>query len=111
MRDFVRKTKLTVLENKIADVSSLATKTALTAVKNKIFSVSSLVKKTDYDTKITEIEKKLTDHDHDKYITTSEFNTLGADVFNVRFAQTNLITKTAFDAKLLSLNKKITVNK
>ena len=111
MRDFVRKTKLTVLENKIADVSSLATKTALTAVKNKIFSVSSLVKKTDYDTKITEIEKKLTDHDHDKYITTPEFNTLGADVFNVRLAQTNLITKTDFDAKLLSLNKKITSNK
>ena len=111
MTDFVRKTKLTVLENKIADVSSLATKTALTAVKNKIFSVSSLVKKTDYDTKITEIEKKLTDHDHDKYITTPEFNTLGADVFNVRLAQTNLITKTDFDAKLLSLNKKITSNK
>ena len=32
--------------------------------------VSSLVKKTNYDTKITEIEKKLTDHNHDKYITT-----------------------------------------
>ena len=26
------------------------------------------LKKTDYDTKITETEKKLTDHDHDKYI-------------------------------------------
>ena len=33
--DFVKK-KLTKLENKIPDVSSLATKTALTAVENKI---------------------------------------------------------------------------
>ena len=68
-------------------------------------------KKTDYDTKITEIEKKLTDHNHDKYITTPEFNTLAADVFNARLAQANLITKTDFDAKLSSLNRKITSNK
>ena len=45
-------------------------------VENKIASVSSLVKKTDNDTKIIEIEKKLTDHDHDKYITTPGFNIL-----------------------------------
>ena len=103
--DFVKKTKLTELENKIPDVSSLATKTALTAVENKIPSVSNLVKKTDYDTKITEIEKKLTDHNHDKYIATPEFNTLAGDVFNPRLAQANLITRTDFDAKLSSLAK------
>ena len=45
-------TKITELENKIPDISNLATKTALTTVENKIPSVSSLVKKTDYDTKI-----------------------------------------------------------
>ena len=106
-----KKTKLTELQNKIPDVSSLATKTALTAVENKIPSVSSLVKKTDYDTKISELEKKLTDHNHDKYITTPEFNTLAADVFNARLAQANLITKTDFDAKLSSLNRKISSNK
>ena len=111
MSNLVKNTKLTELENKIPDISSLATKTALTAVENKIPSVSSLVKKTDYDTKITEIEKKLTDHNHDKYITTPEFNTLAADVFNARLAQANLITKTDFDAKLSSLNRKITSNK
>ena len=74
-------------------------------------SVSGLVKKTDYDTKIAEIEKKLTDHNHDKNITTPEFNTLAASVFNARLAQANLITKTDFDAKLSSLNRKITSNK
>ena len=68
MSNLVKKAKLTELENKIPDVSSLARKTALTAVENKIPSVSSLVLKTDYDTKITVIEKKLTDHNHDKYI-------------------------------------------
>ena len=109
--DFVRKTKLTELENKIPDVSGLATKTALTAVENKIPDVSSLVKKTNYDTKISELEKKLTDHNHDKYITTPEFNTLAADVFNARLAQANLITKTDFDAKMSRLNRKITSNK
>ena len=55
--DLVKKTKLTEVENKISDVSSLATKTALTVVENKKPSVSSLVEKTDYDTKISEIEK------------------------------------------------------
>ena len=53
-------------------------------VENKIPSVSSLVKETDYDTKMTETEEKLTDHDHDKYFTTPEFSTLAASVFNAR---------------------------
>ena len=109
--NLVKKAKLTELENKIPDVSGLLTKTALAAIENKIPSVSSLVKKTDYDTKISELEKKLTDHNHDKYITTPEFNTLAASVFNARLAQANLITKTDFDAKLSSLNRKITSNK
>ena len=60
---------------------------------------------------MSELEKKLTDHNHDKYITTPEFNTLAASVFNARLAQANLITKTDFDAKLSSLNRKITSNK
>ena len=98
----LKKTKLTELENKIPDVSILATKTALTAVKNKRRNGSSLVKKTDY---------KLTDHNHDKYITTSGFNTLAEDVFNVRVAQANWITKTDFDAKLSSLDRKTTESK
>ena len=55
--------------------------------------------------------KKPTNHNHDKYITTPEFNTLAADVFNARLAQANLITKTDFDAKLSSLNRKITEKK
>ena len=56
----------------------MATNFALTAVENKISDVSTLVKKTDYNTKISEIEKKVTDHDHDKYITTLDFDKLTA---------------------------------
>ena len=41
MTHFVKKAKLTELENKIPDVSSLAANTALTAVGNKIPDVSS----------------------------------------------------------------------
>ena len=55
--------------------------------------------------------KKLTDHNHDKYITTPDFNTQAADDFNARLAQANLETKRNFDAKLWSLNGKITSNK
>ena len=111
MTDFVIKAKLTELENKIPDVSNLVTKTALTAVENKIPSISSLVNKTYYNSKVTEIENKLNNHNQDKYTDTSEFSKLTADVFNARSAQANLITKTEFDAKLSSLNRKVTANK
>ena len=49
--------------------------------------------KTDYNTKINEIEKKITDHDHDKYITAQGFNQLTSEDFTVRLAQTNLARK------------------
>ena len=104
-------TKITELENKISDVSNLATKTALTAKENKLPSVSDLVKKIDHNTKITDTENKLNNHNYDKYVYTSEFNTLATNVFDVRLAQANLITKTDFDAKLSSLNRKITQNR
>ena len=87
-------TKISEIESKIRDVSSLATKSALTAAENKIPDVSNLVKKVDYNTKVTEIENKLNNHNHNKYMTTLEFNKLAADVFNARTAQANLITKT-----------------
>ena len=104
-------TKITEIEDKIPDIRGLAKKTALTTVENKIPSISGLVKKTDYNTKITDIENKLNNHNHDKYVATSEFNTLAADVFNARLAQASSITKTDFDAKLSSLTRKITANK
>ena len=94
--------KITKIEGKIPDISNLATKAALTTVENKIPDVSGLVKKRDYNTKVTEIENKLNNHNHDKYITTPEFNTLAADVFNARLAQANLVIK-----QILMLNYQV----
>ena len=56
--------------------------------------VSSLVKKTDYNAKISDIKEKITDHG--KYITTPEFNTLAARVFNARLVQADLVKKNRF---------------
>ena len=104
-------TEISEIENKIPDISNLATKTALAAVENKIPNTNNLVMKTDNNAKITEIKNKITNHKHDEYITTPEFNKLTADAFNARIAQTNLITKTDFDARLSALNRKITKHK
>ena len=77
----------------------------MNTVENKIPDVRSLVKKADYDTKISGIEKKITNHDHDKYITTPEFNKLTTENFAARLAQANLVTKTDFNNKPTSLKK------
>ena len=85
--------KVTEIEGKIPSIG-LATNSALTCAENKITDVNNLVKKTDYNTKLSDIEEKIIDHNYDKYITTPEFNTLAADVFNARLAaQTDLIKK------------------
>ena len=52
------------------------------------------------------MERKITDHNHDKYITTPEFNKLSAEVFNLKLKQADLVTKTDFDGKLRSQNQK-----
>ena len=57
------------------------------------------------------LKRNLTDHIHEKCITTPEFNNLATDVFNAKLAQANLKAKTDFDAKLSSLNRKTTSNK
>ena len=103
-------TKITEIENKIPDVSNLATKTALTSVKNNVPDVSglatkttltnlsnivpdinTLIKKSDYDTKIREIENK--------YVSNTGFDS--------KLAQVNVITKINFDAKIIELEKNI----
>ena len=78
-------------------------------------------KRTDYNTQINLIEKKITtDHDHDKYITTQEFNKLASEKCFARLGQpnlanknemANLIIKTDFDDKLKNLNKNLSWNK
>ena len=96
--DLLKKThynaKITEIENKKPSIIGLATNAALTAVENKTPNVSNLVKKIDYHPKISDIENKATVHDHDKYITTSEFNKLTTENVASRLAQGKLVTKT-----------------
>ena len=69
---------------------------------------------------MSEIKKKIIDHDQSKYITTQEFNRLIVENFAVRLKQPNLgtktdiddfVEKTDFDDKLKNLNKRVTSNK
>ena len=104
-------TKNSEINGKSPSISGLAITSALNAVGSKIPDVSNLVKKTDYNTKISEIEKKVADHNREKYITTPELNKFRAEIFPARLAQASLITKADFDTKLISLNEKINSNK
>ena len=99
------KAKINEVKGKIPNITNLATTTALTAVENKVPSVSNLVKKTDCNTKIMEI----TDHNHEKYITTAEFDKLTEESFYLGLKRTNsarksnianFAKKTGFDEKL-----------
>ena len=81
--------KINEVKGEISSIMNLGTKASLTAVENKIPSVSNLVKKTDYNTKINEIEKKITDHNHHKYITIPAFNKLTTESFAAKLKQAN----------------------
>ena len=50
--------KINEIKGKTPSITGLGTEFALNAGDNKALSVSNLVKKTDYDTKISDIEKK-----------------------------------------------------
>ena len=61
-------------------------------------------------------KKNSVDHDHDKYITTQEFNKLASEIFSARLAQanlarendiTNFIKKTDFEQKLKKIKQKL----
>ena len=82
------------VKSEILNITNLATASALTAVENKIPDVSDLVQKSDYNTRINEVKKKISDHDHNnKYITTPEFKKLTPEGFAERLKQANLASK------------------
>ena len=60
--------------------------------------------KTDYGKKIVEIEKKITNQDHGKYITTPEFNKLIAEKFKEKSKQADFAKETDFNNKLIEFN-------
>ena len=82
---------ITEIVNKVNSTSGLATNSVLAAVDNQIPNVSGLVKKTDYNSKISEIKKKITDHIYEKYIITPEFNNFTPQNFKTRLKQLDLL--------------------
>ena len=59
----------------------------------KTRSVSNLVQKTDYSRKVTEIKKKITDHNHHKYINIPELNKFASEILDLRLKQGKLASK------------------
>ena len=138
MKKDVYNAKIIYIEDKIPDITNLATNTTLNpkingiksekpsitnlgnttalnaetnVVKAKIPNITNLATYTGF----TPVENKTPDHS--KYITTPEFKTLIAENFTTRLKQVNLETKrciadfvkkTDFNDQLKKLNKKIT---
>ena len=109
----VYNSKIKDIEDKIPDITNLATNTTLNAkineVKNEIPSITNL----SITTALTSIENKIPDHN--KYITTLEFNKLIAGNFTAKLKQVNPATKddiavflkkTDFDDKVKNSNEK-----
>ena len=85
------KTASTAVENEIPDISNLGTKAALTNLSKTVPNINTLINKSDYDTKIAEIERK--------YVSNTGFDS--------KLAQANVITKRNFDAKIIELENNI----
>ena len=77
--------------------------TKISEVENKIPDTSSLVTTTVFNTKISEAENKIPTHD--KYSATPEFHKLTAESFAGRLKQAELVNKTDFDNKLTNFNR------
>ena len=74
--------------------NEVSKKTIYDELDKKVNAIQSTdIKQLLYNTRIFEIENKILDHDHGKFITTQEFNKLTADSFAARLAQANLATK------------------
>ena len=65
----------------------------------------------DLEKKSSDVDKKITDHNYDKYITTQELNRLTTENFKARLAEENFITKTDLDTELKKNCDRVTSNK
>ena len=79
-------------------MTTAAFNTKGTETDNKIPDTRGLAKKTDYDTTMNKILNKTPNHD--KFITTAEFNNFSGEVIDAKPKQTNLISKAVLNKKL-----------
>ena len=136
----VYNTKIKSNEDKIPDITNLATNATLNSrikeVRNEMPKITNFATSTALNDKINEVGNKIPNitnlatttavtavenkiPDHSKYVTTPEFNKITAESFTARLAQANLaskndianfLKKTDFYDKLKTLNKKFTSN-
>ena len=95
--------KINEFKGKIPNITNLATILLLLLLKIKYLTLVIQSKKTDYNRKINEIEKKITDYDHDRYITSPEINkltSLAQAILANKSHITNFVRKKDFDDKL-----------
>ena len=79
------------VEGEIPNITYLTTTRGLIIIDMKVTSVSNFVKKSN--PKINEVEKKITDDNHDKYINTLEFNKFTKENSDLRLKQENQTNK------------------
>ena len=79
------------VKGEILNITNLTTTSGLIIIDMKVTSVSNFVKKSN--TKINEVEKKITDDNHDKYINTLEFNKFTKENSDLRLKQENQTNK------------------
>ena len=85
--------KINEVNSRICNITNLASTAALFAAQNKIPNFSNLVKKRNITQKLN---KNTSEYNHDKYVTTQEFNKLTSGNFDARLAQANLASKSDF---------------
>ena len=90
-------------------MTTTVTITKISEVESKVPNTSSLVTTTVLNTKISEVENKIPDNS--KYTTTQEFNKLTPEKFAVRLKQADLVNQIDFYNKLTSFDTRITSNK
>ena len=100
------KTALINVENKIPNVSGLVIKTVLTAVENKIPNVSNFETKTaltNLSNTVPNITTLIKKSDYDTKVAEIESKYVSNTGFGSKLAQANFITKRNFDAKIIEL--------
>ena len=104
-QNLVKKLEILIKKNKYKCVSGYnCFEYKISEVENKIPDTSSLVTTNVPNAKISKVENKIPDHA--KYVTNQEFIKLTREMFATRLKQANSVHKTDFDNKLIRSNRR-----
>ena len=92
--------KINEVKNNVPNITNLAVPDALTTVENKMPSVSDLVRKADHDAKISEMEDKY------KCFTTSDYDKFISNILDTKITQIKLVSESGLNEKIKRLTTK-----